>query len=81
MSAPTVRHEQMRSASSRAANAGFTLVEVMIALAVLGTAIFVLLETHYGSLRAQDTLRQEVQMRNLMSDAVGLADFPSPRRN
>ncbi|MBX7255867.1 MAG: prepilin-type N-terminal cleavage/methylation domain-containing protein [Candidatus Hydrogenedentes bacterium] len=56
-------------------SAGFTLVEVMIALAVLGTAIFVLLEAHYGSLRAQDTLREEVQMRNLMSEAIGYAEL------
>ena len=75
MTAPKVRHIRLRLSSSHVAKAGFTLVEVMIALAVLGTAIFVLLETHYGSLRAQDTLRQEVQMRNLMSDAVGLAEL------
>lgn len=60
---------------NRTRQAGFTLVEVMIALAVLGTAIFVLLETHYGALRAQDTLRDEVQMRNLMSQAIGLAEL------
>jgi len=54
--------------------AGFTLIEVMIAMAVLGSALFVLLQAHHAALYAHNELRDEVILRNLMALAVGIAE-------
>lgn len=59
---------------NRRSDAGFTLIEVMIAMAVLGTALFVLLQAHHGALNAHNELRDEVIVRNLMALAVGIAE-------
>ena len=55
-------------------NQGFTLIEVMAALAVLGTAMFMLLQAHYGAMRLFDTARDEVQVSHLLSRAMGIAE-------
>lgn len=60
--------------SLRRGESGFTLIEVMIAMAVLGSALFVLLQAHHGALSAHTELRDEVLMRNLMALAVGIAE-------
>lgn len=53
---------------------GFTLIEVLMALAILGASLFLLMESHYGSLMlfsdAQDTSNE----RFLFEYAVGLAE-------
>ena len=54
--------------------AGFTLIEVMIAMAVLGSALFVLLQAHHAALQAHNELRDEVILRNLTALAVGIAE-------
>lgn len=59
---------------SRSDTSGFTLIEVMIAMAVLGSALFVLLQAHHGALNAHGQLRDEVLLRNLMALAVGIAE-------
>lgn len=55
-------------------DAGFTLIEIMIALAVLGMSLFVLLEMHYNAVNAQTRLENEVRVRNLLSLAAGMSE-------
>jgi len=59
---------------SHSNTSGFTLIEVMIAMAVLGSALFVLLQAHHSALNAHGQLRDEVLLRNLMALAVGIAE-------
>lgn len=59
-----------RSASEQ----GFTLIEVMAALAVLGTAMFMLLQAHYGAMRLFNASREQVQVSQLLSRAMGIAE-------
>jgi prepilin-type N-terminal cleavage/methylation domain-containing protein len=53
---------------------GFTLVEVLAALAVLAIALFVLLDAHYNALRLNSTLNDEVINRELLETAVARAE-------
>ncbi|NUM56447.1 MAG: prepilin-type N-terminal cleavage/methylation domain-containing protein [Candidatus Hydrogenedentes bacterium] len=55
-------------------DAGFTLVEIMIALAILGMSLFVLLEMHYNAVNAQARLENEIRVRNLLSLAAGMSE-------
>jgi prepilin-type N-terminal cleavage/methylation domain-containing protein len=55
-------------------NAGFTLIEVMVALAILGVTAMVLLDTHYGALRLFNDTREEVLMQELVERALGQAE-------
>ncbi len=54
--------------------AGFTLLEVLAALAILGTALFVLLDAHFSALSLHDRVREEVTARQLMDYAVAQAE-------
>lgn len=53
---------------------GFTLVEIMAALAILGLAMFMLLQAHYGSLRLFEESRRQVLIRELGAKAMGIAE-------
>lgn len=55
-------------------NEGFTLIEIMIALAILGTSLFVLLDMHYNAVQVQTRLENEVRVRNLLSLASGISE-------
>lgn len=57
-----------------AADAGFTLIEIMVALAILGTALFVLLEAHYGAMRLFVNARDQVEVNSLLERALGIAE-------
>jgi len=46
----------------------------MAALAILGLAMFILLQAHYGALRLFGEIRDQVQTRELIARAVGLAE-------
>jgi prepilin-type N-terminal cleavage/methylation domain-containing protein len=57
----------------RKSNAGFTLMEVLVAVAILGGGIFILLQTHYAVTQAHLEMREEVMVRGLMEQAMGMA--------
>ena len=50
---------------------GFTLLEVVVALGILATALVILLESHYGSLRLFDSAQEVAFMDNLLLHALG----------
>ena len=54
-------------------NQGFTLMEVMVALAILGGGVFILLQAHYAATRAHLDMREEVMVQGLMEQAMGMA--------
>jgi prepilin-type N-terminal cleavage/methylation domain-containing protein len=56
-------------------NGGFTLVEVLAALAILGGALFILLNTHYSALRLHEEMASAVLRRELMERVVSDAEF------
>ncbi len=64
------------SAKRRAVPApqGFTLLEVLMALAILGLALIVLLEGHHMALRLNQELTEEVVMRQLSESVVARAE-------
>lgn len=54
---------------------GFTLIEIMVTLAILGVGVFVLLEAHYGALRLFDDTQDEVLIRQFLQRAVAEAEL------
>ena len=56
-------------------HSGFTLVEVLAALAILGGALFILLNTHYSALRLHEEMASAVLRRELMERVVSDAEF------
>jgi len=54
--------------------AGFTLIEVLAALAILGASLFVLLDNHYRALQLHDGTRESVQWDRLLGFALGVAE-------
>jgi prepilin-type N-terminal cleavage/methylation domain-containing protein len=53
---------------------GFTLIEVLVALGILGVAMFVLLDSHYSALRMQSATMDEIELRSLVELAVAEAE-------
>lgn len=54
---------------------GFTLIEVLAALAILGTALFVLLSAHNGALRLHQEIGDAATWRHLTESAVAMAEL------
>ena len=54
--------------------AGFTLAEVLVALAILGTALFVLIGAHQSALRLQLESENVLEERQLLEGAVARAE-------
>ncbi len=57
-----------------ARDAGFTLIEVLAAVAILGVALFVLLDAHYTAMMLNDMTDSEVTMCQLVETAVAQAE-------
>ena len=55
-------------------NAGFTLAEVLVALAILGSALFVLIGAHQSALRLQLESENVLEERQLLEGAVSRAE-------
>lgn len=55
--------------------AGFTLVEVLAAVAILGGALFILLNTHYSALTLYEQMAEAVTNRQLLERVVNEAEF------
>jgi prepilin-type N-terminal cleavage/methylation domain-containing protein len=53
---------------------GFTLIEILVALALLGVTAVVLLNAHYGAMRLFTDTRDEVLMQGFMERALGQAE-------
>jgi len=54
---------------------GFTLVEVLAAVAILGGALFILLNTHYSALRLHEEMGDAVERQQLLERVVGDAEY------
>ena len=55
--------------------AGFTLLEVVVALAILGSAMYILLQTHLNALSAHDRQQSKVVLNHLMTQSLGRAEL------
>jgi prepilin-type N-terminal cleavage/methylation domain-containing protein len=56
-------------------NPGFTLVEIMVALALLGMTVVVLLDAHYGAMRLFTDTRDEALMQQFLESALAQAEL------
>ena len=54
---------------------GFTLIEVVVALAVLGVSLVLLLQTHFASLNLFVDAEDQALMDLFVAQAVGVAEF------
>lgn len=53
---------------------GFTLIEIVVALAVLGGGLFILLESHYGALGLFAEAQEEATITMMLQSAVADAE-------
>ena len=53
---------------------GFTLIEIMAAVAILGTGLLVLLDAHYAALRLFNDAREAVLMQGFLGRTLGQAE-------
>ena len=60
---------------SRHGTDGFTLIEIVAALAILGVALLVLLQTHFASLNLFVDVEDQARMDLFVTQAVGVAEF------
>ena len=60
---------------SRHGTDGFTLIEIVAALAILGVALLVLLQTHFASLNLFIDVEDQAMMDVFVTQAVGVAEF------
>lgn len=53
---------------------GFTMIEILAALAILGLALMILLDAHYSALRLHADVSNEVAVRTLLERTVAQAE-------
>lgn len=54
---------------------GFTLIEVMVALAILGMSALVLLDAHFNALRLHTDTRDQILTQQFLEEAMGQAEL------
>lgn len=54
---------------------GFTLIEIMAALAILGTAMFILVDAHYSAFRLFEESREQIIERQLLERVLHEAEL------
>ncbi|NLV44221.1 MAG: prepilin-type N-terminal cleavage/methylation domain-containing protein [Candidatus Hydrogenedentes bacterium] len=59
----------------RRGRAGFTLVEILVALTILAGSMFVLVNTHYSALNLHLMTAEQVDARVLLESTVGRAEM------
>lgn len=55
-------------------NSGFTLVEVLAAVAILATAVLVLLDAHYSAMRLHETMQEAADYRQMLETTCSRAE-------
>lgn len=65
---------ERRIAQGRENAAGFTMLEVLVALAILGTGLFILLQHHFASLSLLIEAQEQTLMRVLVRQVVAEAE-------
>lgn len=55
-------------------DAGFTLIEVLVSLAILGVSMFVLLQTHYNAMSTFADVRDAAELDFLTAEALAAAE-------
>jgi len=55
-------------------NAGFTLVEVLAAIMILGVGLFILLQSQWGALNIHTMMNEEVTFSQLVDSIAGKAE-------
>lgn len=63
-----------RSSGQRGPMPGFTLLEVLAAVAIMGVALFVLLEAHYAAMNLNVSVSEEVILRQLAETVIAKAE-------
>jgi prepilin-type N-terminal cleavage/methylation domain-containing protein len=53
---------------------GFTLIEIVVALALLGTGVMILLESHYGTMNLFVTAQDQANTEFVVGQALALAE-------
>ncbi len=60
--------------SRRHMHRGFTLIEVVVALAILGTGVVILLESHYGTMNLFVTAQDSANAEYVVGQALARAE-------
>jgi prepilin-type N-terminal cleavage/methylation domain-containing protein len=60
--------------TSRAQQRGFTLIEIVVALALLGVGVMILLESHYGTMNLFVTAQDQANREFVVGQALALAE-------
>ncbi len=70
-----IRNPQSAIRNPQSPTAGFTLIEIMVALAILGMSAMVLLDAHYNALRLHADTRDQVLAQQFLEEAMGQAEL------
>ena len=60
---------------------GFTLIEIIAALAILSTGLMVLMESHYNAMSLFAMVRDEADAQRLLEEAAAMAEMGVLRGN